>query len=206
MAIKHFDLEGVADFWELIKRKIASAFGFGKVKVGSTTIEADDVMDTLTLEAGSNVTLTPDATADKVTIAAKGTTVVDNLTSTSATDALSANMGRTLNGKIAKFLKHQSPSDVSSIAFTLECEHINILSGFVFSSSWSSPTTAFAPGGAGGVYAFSVRPSTSEVGFLAIKEPASIYKISSMSWDNTTKQLTLYYNAASTKFVNVIYS
>ena len=42
---------------------------FGKVKVGSTTIEADTTQDTLELAAGNNITLTPDATNDKVTIA-----------------------------------------------------------------------------------------------------------------------------------------
>ncbi len=47
---------------------------FGKVKVGSTTIEADTTQDTLELVAGSNVTLTPDATNDKVTIEATDTT------------------------------------------------------------------------------------------------------------------------------------
>lgn len=40
---------------------------FSNVKIGSTTIAADTAMDTLTL-VGSNVTLTPDATNDKVTI------------------------------------------------------------------------------------------------------------------------------------------
>ena len=40
---------------------------FSKVKVGETTVTADTATDTLTL-AGSNVTLTPDATNDKVTI------------------------------------------------------------------------------------------------------------------------------------------
>ena len=50
---------------------------FGKVKVGSTTIEADTTQDTLELAAGSNVTLTPDATNDKVTIAATDTTYSD---------------------------------------------------------------------------------------------------------------------------------
>ena len=40
---------------------------FSNVKVGSTTIAADTTTDTLEL-AGSNVTLTPDATNDKVTI------------------------------------------------------------------------------------------------------------------------------------------
>lgn len=42
---------------------------FSNVKVGSTTISADTKTDTLELVAGSNVTLTPDATNDKVTIA-----------------------------------------------------------------------------------------------------------------------------------------
>ena len=46
---------------------------FSNVKVGSTTIVADTATDTLTLVAGSNITLTPDATNDKVTIAAKDT-------------------------------------------------------------------------------------------------------------------------------------
>ena len=45
---------------------------FGKIKVGSTTIEADTTQATLELVAGSNITLTPDATNDKITIAATG--------------------------------------------------------------------------------------------------------------------------------------
>lgn len=44
---------------------------FSNVKVGSTTIAADSKTDTLELVAGSNVTLTPDATNDKVTIASR---------------------------------------------------------------------------------------------------------------------------------------
>lgn len=42
---------------------------FSNVKVGSTTIAADTKTDTIELVAGSNITLTPDATNDKVTIA-----------------------------------------------------------------------------------------------------------------------------------------
>ena len=41
---------------------------FSNVKVGSTTIAADTATDTLELVAGTNITLTPDATNDKVTI------------------------------------------------------------------------------------------------------------------------------------------
>lgn len=46
---------------------------FSNVKVGSTTVAADAKTDTLELEAGTNITLTPDATNDKVTIAFSGT-------------------------------------------------------------------------------------------------------------------------------------
>ena len=41
---------------------------FSNVKVGSTTIAADAKTDTLELAAGKDVTLTPDATNDKVTV------------------------------------------------------------------------------------------------------------------------------------------
>lgn len=47
---------------------------FSNVVVGSTTIGADSKTDTLTFVAGSNVTLTPDSTNDKITIAANDTT------------------------------------------------------------------------------------------------------------------------------------
>ncbi len=51
---------------------------FSKIAVGATTVEADSKTDTLTL-AGSNVTLTPDATNDKVTIGITKTNVTTAL-------------------------------------------------------------------------------------------------------------------------------
>lgn len=47
----------------------ANQNAFSNVKVGSSTIAADTTTDTLELVAGSNITLTPDTTNDKVTIA-----------------------------------------------------------------------------------------------------------------------------------------
>jgi hypothetical protein len=47
---------------------------FSNVVVGETTVSADSKTDTLTLAAGSNVTITPDATNDKITISATNTT------------------------------------------------------------------------------------------------------------------------------------
>jgi hypothetical protein len=46
---------------------------FSNVLVGSTTIQADNVTDTLELVAGNNIGLTPDATNDRVTVAVTGT-------------------------------------------------------------------------------------------------------------------------------------
>lgn len=46
---------------------------FSNVTVGTTTIAADGKTDTLTIAAGSNITLTPDVTNDKITIAATDT-------------------------------------------------------------------------------------------------------------------------------------
>ena len=42
---------------------------FGNVKVGDTTIAAETTEDTLELVAGESISLTPDATNDKITIA-----------------------------------------------------------------------------------------------------------------------------------------
>lgn len=69
---------------------------FSNVKVGSTTVAADTKTDTLELVAGSNVTLTPDATNDKVTIAATDTTYSD--ATTSASGLMSASDKTKLNG------------------------------------------------------------------------------------------------------------
>ena len=46
---------------------------FTNVKIGDTIIEADSPTDTLTLNAGANVTITPDAINDAVTIEARDT-------------------------------------------------------------------------------------------------------------------------------------
>lgn len=47
---------------------------FSNVKIGTTTVAADSKTDTLEIAAGSNITITPDATNDKITIAATNTT------------------------------------------------------------------------------------------------------------------------------------
>lgn len=56
-----------------------------KTTTGTTTIEADAKKDTLTIEAGSNIILTPDAPKDKITIATTNTPTFTNLTTTNLT-------------------------------------------------------------------------------------------------------------------------
>ena len=72
----------------------ANQNAFSNIKVGSTTVAADSQTDTLEL-AGSNITITPDATNDKITFAvADGTTsakgIVQLTNSTSSTSTTTA--------------------------------------------------------------------------------------------------------------------
>lgn len=61
---------------------------FSNVKVGATTVAADTKTDTLELVAGDNVTLTPDATNDKVTIASSYTDTKNTAGSTDTSSKL----------------------------------------------------------------------------------------------------------------------
>ena len=69
---------------------------FSNVKAGSTTISADTTTDTIEFVAGSNITLTPDATNDKLTIAATDTTY--GAATTSADGLMSATDKTKLDG------------------------------------------------------------------------------------------------------------
>lgn len=66
----------------------ANQKAFSNVTVGSTTIAADTPTDTLTLVAGSNVTITPDATNDKITIAATNSDTKNTAGTTNTTSKI----------------------------------------------------------------------------------------------------------------------
>lgn len=86
---------------------------FSNVKVGSTTVAADSKTDTLEFVAGSNVTITPDATNDKLTIAATDT----KYTAASETPNMD---GTGAVGSSAKYARedHVHPSDTSRVPTT----------------------------------------------------------------------------------------
>lgn len=89
---------------------------FGNVVIGSTTIAADSKTDTLTFVAGTNITLTPDATNDKITITAKDTTY-SNAT-TSAAGLMSADDKTKLNAAVNKLDGIASGAQVNQNAFS----------------------------------------------------------------------------------------
>ena len=82
-------ISGIADGAEVNQE------AFSNVKVGSTTITADSKTDTLELATGSNITLTPDAENDKITIATTDTATFSNLATTNLTT-----INLTTNGEI----------------------------------------------------------------------------------------------------------
>ena len=84
---------------------------YANIKVGSTTIAADAKSDTLELVAGTNVTLTPDTTNDKVTITAKDTTYSAATQSTAG--LMSATDKKKLDGIASNANKYTHPSYTS---------------------------------------------------------------------------------------------
>lgn len=101
---------------------ITSPNAFANVKVGGSTIAADQKDDTLELEAGSNISLTADTTNDKVTIAGNystATTSADGLMSSTdkaAVDTIGdtpmGTTATTITGAIAEH--EQDISDLNS--------------------------------------------------------------------------------------------
>lgn len=101
---------------------------FGNVKVGETTIAADSVTDTLELVAGTNVTLTPDATNDKVTI--------------TSTDTKNTAGGDDTSSKIFLVgMTSQTTSDGTNRTYTQDTAYVGT-DGCLYSNSSKTLTTS----------------------------------------------------------------
>lgn len=112
---------------------------FSKVTVGSTTVAAGAKTDTLTITAGNNVTITPDATNKKVTIAAKDTTYSAFKGATTDTTGGSGLVPTPAAGKQTSFLRGDAtwvaPSSITAGAATkLATARILSLTGSVTGS------------------------------------------------------------------------
>jgi hypothetical protein len=140
--IKSVDGSGSGLDADTLDGKDSSAFAqsaFSNVKVGSTTVAADSPNDTIELVAGSNVTLTPDATNDKVTISANvPVSSVNGKTgsvSLSATDVGAAPATHThaiadVTGLQAVLDSKETPDGAQAKANTAETNAINFAKGF----------------------------------------------------------------------------
>lgn len=96
---------------------------FSNVKVGSTTIAADSKTDTLELVAGTGVTLTPDATNDKVTISATssggGLVNLQDGTGTGSIEMSSASAVKSYQTALGKYNKEDTGTDKDLSNFAL---------------------------------------------------------------------------------------
>lgn len=119
---------------------------FSNVKIGTTTIAADNETDTLTLVAGSNITLTPDANGDSVTISAKDSTyslssfgitatadelnkldgVIATATEINYVDGVTSNIQTQLDNKAAKSHTH-TVANISDLTAT--AKELNYMDG-----------------------------------------------------------------------------
>lgn len=118
---------------------------FSNITVGSTTIAADTKTDTLTL-AGSNVTLTPDATNDKVTIGITKANVTNALGYTPPTTNTTYSVATTsANGLMSAADKTKLNGIATGAnAYTLPTASSSTLGGVKTTSSVTS-TTGLTP-------------------------------------------------------------
>ena len=94
-------------------------YSFKTVAVSSgtalTNIVADTTEDTLTLVAGTNITLTPDADNDKITIAAKTVTVSNAVAANGTTPVAGSAIYSHVASQVADRVKYE---DIAQVGFT----------------------------------------------------------------------------------------
>lgn len=121
---------------------------FSKVKVGSTTVEADSKTDTLELVAGSNVSIIPDATNDKLTINATDTTYSNATTSASGLmsatdksklDGIEAQANKTV---VDSAMSDSSTNPLQNKVITKELEGAKTTSGNPITVTDAAPVNA----------------------------------------------------------------
>lgn len=112
---------------------------FSNVKVGSTTVAADTKTDTLELVAGGAVTITPDATNDKITISStdQSVTAVENHY-TPATDSTAE---KDASGGAATQLPTSSTGTLVQVVTGVQMDAKGHVTGVVSKGLWSPNNT-----------------------------------------------------------------
>lgn len=107
---------------------------FSNVVVGSTTIAADSKTDTLTLTAGSNITLTPNATNDSITISASGSSYSLPLASNSTRGGI----------KLSSSTQGGTPNRVTTTSGRTYAVQVNSSEQAVVNVPWTDTNTTYS--------------------------------------------------------------
>lgn len=154
---------------------------FSNVKVGSTTVSADSKTDTLELVAGTNVTLTPDATNDKVTITTNDTKV----TQTAITASGYTNWRPLVIGASNNSTEGFSPTTVTDTTFTVNTISCQPSSGTIKATTFkgnASTATKLATARTIGLDTGATGTATSFDGSNNITIPVTSVKEAYLSW------------------------
>lgn len=107
---------------------------FSNVVVGSTTIAADSKTDTLTLTAGSNITLTPNATNDSITISASGSSYSLPLASNSTRGGI----------KLSSSIQGGTPNGITTTSGRTYAVQVNSSEQAVVNVPWTDTNTTYS--------------------------------------------------------------
>lgn len=131
----------------------ANQNAFSNVKVGAATIAADTATDTLEIVAGSNVTLTPDATNDKLTIAVTVPTKLGELTNDKSYQT-QAEVQTAINAAVAGVYKIKGSIAFASLPTTgmVAGDTYNITNAFTTDTKFTEGSGKSYPAGTNVVY------------------------------------------------------
>lgn len=159
---------------------------FSNVVVGSTTIAADSKTDTLTLTAGSNITLTPNATNDSITISASGSSYSLPLASNSTRGGI----------KLSSSTQGGTPNGITTIAGRTYAVQVNSSERAVVNVPWTDTTYSEATTSTSGLMSSSDKTKLNALSSNMIKS-----RNSKVECDTSSDNITVYAPSAG---VNII--
>lgn len=161
---------------------------FSNVVVGSTTIAADSKTDTLTLTAGSNITLTPNTTNDSITISASGSSYSLPLASNSTRGGI----------KLSSSIQGGTPNGITTTSGRTYAVQVNSSEQAVVNVPWTDTNTTYS------------EATTSTSGLMSSSDKTKLNSLSSnmiksreskVECDTNSNNITLYAPSAG---VNII--
>lgn len=161
---------------------------FSNVVVGSTTIAADSKTDTLTLTAGSNITLTPNTTNDSITISASGSSYSLPLASNSTRGGI----------KLSSSTQGGTPNGITTTSGRTYAVQVNSSEQAVVNVPWTDTNTTYS------------EATTSTSGLMSSSDKTKLNSLSSnmiksrdskVECDTNSNNITLYAPSAG---VNII--